>query len=187
MWDEGRVWPLLPPLTHVARGVPCVVSGHHYAMSGQSAHLGGKLHTRHTGGNYLILTIHFYFSSTVWLCWRSPKKVPVDMHDFMSIVFICIDTDFAQKCVNFDWTLVKICTLDQHIIIVSATAAVVAVAAVVQLMLMSLALRTPEGWELSWSGSHTPHTLIQLRCYTSPDYANCWNDSICALTSLIST
>lgn len=25
-----------------------------------------------------------------------------------------IDTDFAQKCVNFDWTLVKICTLDQH-------------------------------------------------------------------------
>ena len=26
----------------------------------------------------------------------------------------CIDTDFAQKCVNFDWTLVKICTLDQH-------------------------------------------------------------------------
>ena len=27
---------------------------------------------------------------------------------------LSIDTDFAQKCVNSDWTLVKICTLDQH-------------------------------------------------------------------------
>lgn len=47
-----------PPLTHVAGGVPCVVSGHHYAMSGQSdvCSPGGKI-THTTQGVIIQLSL----------------------------------------------------------------------------------------------------------------------------------